>query len=240
MSSKPDTQDTSSFNASRLGRKDHWNSVYDLELTNFNASGDIGEVWFGESAAAKMVTWVCKNIDNPDARIIDIGCGNGHLLLELASEGFTQLTGTDYSEQAVELARSIAQKRPEYADRVTFVVQDFLDSRDVDRVVEGGKFDVVLDKGTYDAICLMPSNESSDGGVDQRAIDVYPQSVVRSLSDDGVFLITSCNWTEDELVARFAQYLQCIGRVKHGSFMFGGSVGQTVATVAFKKKHTTV
>ncbi|KAJ1730605.1 Protein-lysine N-methyltransferase efm4 [Coemansia sp. Benny D160-2] len=222
------------FKASRLGRKDHWNSVYGQEISNFEESGDIGEVWFGEDTAYKMLGWVYDNIEDTDARILDVGCGNGHLLLELASEGYTNLVGSDYSAQAVELAKRIAQTKG-LGSAITYLEQDFLDPQDVARVAGTGGFDLVLDKGTYDAICLKPSDADA-AAVDQRAIDAYPASVVGSLSDSGVFLITSCNWTEEELVARFAHHLESIGSVQHKSFRFGGAVGQTVATVAFRKK----
>ncbi|KAJ2498223.1 Methyltransferase-like protein 10 [Coemansia sp. RSA 1972] len=221
------SKDTPAFEASRLGRKDHWDSVYDRELHNYETTGDIGEIWFGSSAATKMVSFIARTTQ-PTARILDVGCGNGHLLLELASRGYTNLTGTDYSAQAVRLAQEIALS--EHHD-ITYVEQDFLDPEQVARVAKGG-FDVVLDKGTYDAICLMPTE---DGSVDQKAIDVYPESVAQSLTDDGVFLITSCNWTEDELQARFKDHLVLFDRVKHSTFAFGGAVGQTVVTVAFKR-----
>ncbi|KAJ1720289.1 Protein-lysine N-methyltransferase efm4 [Coemansia erecta] len=224
--------ETESFEASKLGSKDHWNNVYDREISNFKETGDIGEVWFGEDTAAKMVTWVCSNIEDASSRILDVGCGNGHLLLELAEEGYTNLVGTDYSAQAVELAKSISESR---SAEITYFEQDFLDPQDVSRVAGEEKFDVVLDKGTYDAICLKPKDADAVS-VDQNAIDMYPVSVVSSLKDNGVFLITSCNWTEEELVSRFGTHLECTGRVKHRSFQFGGAVGQTVATVAFKKR----
>ncbi|KAJ1853906.1 Protein-lysine N-methyltransferase efm4 [Coemansia sp. RSA 1822] len=222
-------KDTPAFEASRLGRKDHWDTVYDRELRNYETTGDIGEIWFGSSAATKMVSWVARTTQ-PTARILDVGCGNGHLLLELASRGYTNLTGTDYSAQAVRLAHEIALSS--FHD-ITYAEQDFLDPEQVARVAGSKGFDVVLDKGTYDAICLMPME---DGSVDQKAIDVYPESVARSLAQDGVFLITSCNWTEDELVARFKDHLVLFDRVKHATFAFGGAVGQTVVTVAFKKR----
>ncbi|KAJ1769818.1 Protein-lysine N-methyltransferase efm4 [Coemansia sp. RSA 1813] len=222
------------FGASRLGRKDHWNSVYDREISNFEESGDIGEVWFGEDTAYKMLGWVYDNIEDTNTRILDVGCGNGHLLLELASEGYTSLVGTDYSAQAVELAKRIAKNKG-LDSVIVYMVQDFLDPQDVARVAGSDKFDLVLDKGTYDAICLKPS-DSDAAAVDRSAANAYPVSVVNSLKDSGVFLITSCNWTEEELTARFADHLECVGRVQHKSFKFGGTVGQTVATVAFKKK----
>ncbi|KAI9475027.1 Protein-lysine N-methyltransferase efm4 [Coemansia sp. RSA 989] len=228
-------KDSATFKASRLGCKEHWDDVYDREINNFNESGDIGEIWFGEDAAMKMVMWVCDNIDSPDARILDVGCGNGHLLLELAEEGYTNLTGTDYSQQAVALAESIAKSRS-VTDKITYLQQDFLNPNEVASLAGSEKFDVVLDKGTYDAICLKPK-DSAESDVDQSAIDIYPASVASSLKDTGVFLITSCNWTEDELISRFQKHLECISRIKHKSFKFGGVVGQTVATVAFKKKN---
>ena len=44
-------------------------------------------------------------------RFIDIGCGNAAVLLELAEKGYTQLTGIDYSEGAIGLARRLAAAR---------------------------------------------------------------------------------------------------------------------------------
>jgi len=40
-------------------------------------------------------------------RILDVGCGNGYTLLSLHEEGFENLHGSDYSQEALSLASAI-------------------------------------------------------------------------------------------------------------------------------------
>ena len=55
-----------------------------------------------------MAEWISENYPK-DTRILEVGCGNGHLLVQLASEyGFVNLMGCDYSEKAITLAKEIA------------------------------------------------------------------------------------------------------------------------------------
>jgi 2-polyprenyl-3-methyl-5-hydroxy-6-metoxy-1,4-benzoquinol methylase len=42
-----------------------------------------------------------------DLSILDVGCGNGTMLVGLAAQGFANLAGQDYSSNAVELARQV-------------------------------------------------------------------------------------------------------------------------------------
>ena len=58
------------------------------------------------------------------------------------------------------------------------------------------QYDVVLDKGTYDAICMNP-----DDAQNQRI--KYRQAVGRLVRNGGLFIITSCNWTQAELLQHF-------------------------------------
>jgi SAM-dependent methyltransferase len=42
-----------------------------------------------------------------DLSILDVGCGNGTMLVGLAAQGFANLAGQDYSDNAIELARQV-------------------------------------------------------------------------------------------------------------------------------------
>ncbi|KAJ3079820.1 hypothetical protein HK102_003489 [Quaeritorhiza haematococci] len=109
-----------------------------------------------------------------------------------------------------------------------------------------GKFDLVLDKGTYDAITLAPALEVArtrvGGGAGGKSVtskaiaDFYAPVVSEMMKSGGLFLITSCNWTEEELVAKFKDYFEFHSRVKYPSFTFGGVTGQKITTIAFRKK----
>eukprot|EP00995_Heteronema_vittatum_P009251 NODE_4549_length_571_cov_209.354406_g3305_i0.p4 GENE.NODE_4549_length_571_cov_209.354406_g3305_i0~~NODE_4549_length_571_cov_209.354406_g3305_i0.p4 ORF type:complete len:65 (-),score=19.43 NODE_4549_length_571_cov_209.354406_g3305_i0:25-219(-) len=55
------------------------------------------------------------------------------------------------------------------------------------------------------------------------------------LKPNGYFVITSCNWTQDELVASFTEdkALQEFRRLPWPVVKFGGKEGARLATVAF-------
>jgi len=64
------------------------------------------------------------------------------------------------------------------------------------------KWDLVLDKGTFDALAL--SNEVVDGNGRLPSI-VYPERIARLVREGGFFLITSCNFTEEEIWRRYTR-----------------------------------
>lgn len=167
---------------------------------------------FGEDSAEQMVEWMEENRPDKNARIIDckfpfnrsslflllswhipetrkVGCGNGHLLQLLHLAGYTNLLGVDYSEASIDLARSISAARGVTAIR--FEVRDiFTSSVSVSVSVSeevGEKYDVVLDKGTYDAISL--SDEMRE---EKLLVQLFPEKVRELIAKDGVLLITSC------------------------------------------------
>jgi hypothetical protein len=99
---------------------------------------------------------------------------------------------------------------------------------------EGG-FDIVLDKGTFDAVSL------SDDAKRARVCEVYPDIARRLVKRGGFLVVTTCNWTEEELVRWFVgegkgrDRLVVWGRVEYPVFRFGGCEGQGVCTVCFQR-----
>ncbi|KAI1340462.1 putative S-adenosylmethionine-dependent methyltransferase of the seven beta-strand family [Xylariaceae sp. FL0016] len=109
-------------------------------------------------------------------------------------------------------------------------------------------WDVVLDKGTFDAVSL--SAEPLDPSTGRRAGEGYRDAVLALTREGGVFLVTSCNWTEDELRRWFAEDegggkgeradedafgFEIVGRVAYRSFSFGGIKGQTISSLCLQK-----
>ncbi|KAF7312420.1 Protein-lysine N-methyltransferase EFM4 [Mycena indigotica] len=213
------------LNPSKLGTKQHWDDVYETELTNFRDNGDEGEIWFGVQAVDKMVKWALDNAP-PSPKTLEVGSGNGTLLFALAEAGYDphSLFGIDYSPGAVQLARAIATES-NYQD-ITFSECDFL-SQDPPQT----EWDLILDKGTFDAIAL--AEKDADGG---SPVAKYPPRVARLLKPGAMFLITSCNFTEDELKTAFqAAGLVYHSRIQHRTITFGGKSGSQCSSVAFSK-----
>ena len=142
-----------------------------------------------------MVNWTLENFPAAsEPQILEIGSGNGTLLFALCNAGYavSHLTGLDYSPDAVKLARLIAQTRN--GEEIAFLVCDFL--RDSPPHVTGrsdtsGLWDLLLDKGTYDAIALGEKDEFGRGP--QAA---YPTQATKLLKEGGYFLIT-CQFNFD-------------------------------------------
>lgn len=51
-----------------------------------------------------------QKLDKQSVSVLDVGTGNGVLLLQLVKLGFKNLTGSDYSAQSIMLANKIVQQ----------------------------------------------------------------------------------------------------------------------------------
>ncbi|CAL8126318.1 unnamed protein product [Orchesella dallaii] len=212
---------------SELGTKNYWDESYKDELKNFKDHGIVGDVWFGEDIMYKVVSYLLDcHLVCEESKIVDLGCGNGVMILELAREGFKNLTGLDYSENAIELSETLLTTNDHDAT-CTFQMANLLEEPDK---LDLGKYDVCLDKGTFDAISLCPDLPQSE------ARSKYFTNVVNLMTDESIFILTSCNWTTPELISMSADYLKVHEIIPTPQFMFGGKCGNVVSIVVFNKK----
>ena len=116
------------------------------------------------------------------------------------------MLGLDYSAPSIDLAKRIGQTRASQSSEdeekgqianlpIDFREFDILDSS----TSIGSQVSVLLDKGTFDAISL--SSEKDSRG--RRISEQYRSRIKPFLEEGGLFLITSCNWTEEELRSWF-------------------------------------
>ena len=123
------------------------------------------------------------------------------------------MLGVDYSKKAVELAQEIARQRG-LGEEVEFACVDVVRGDVTQWAGEG--FDVVLDKGTFDAISL--SDEELEDG--RRLAEGYAEKIAQTVKVGKWFIITSCNWTEGELKTK-------VGGVGGGSYSYWQRVSDT-------------
>jgi EEF1A lysine methyltransferase 2 len=210
---------------SRLGTRDYWEDLYQNELVNYSENPeDPGEIWFGSKTETKLVKFISQNFAKSSS-ILDIGCGNGHLAKRLCELNFSNVTGIDYSESAIDLAKRICPL-------VSFFQLDILgENRDFPY-----KFDIIHDKGTFDAISLIPLSEKNKSCT---LAEKYSKFLEGCMYPHTKFIITSCNWTRDELLKLFGENWapdDLYPPIEHSTLSFGGVSGQTVTSIVFKKK----
>ena len=243
------------MNAFTSSRSDQysWDNAYSRELINHeDDADDEGTVWFSESNAESAISKVLgklaskglldrgardpsteQSTPRSGARFLDLGTGNGHLLHHLQEEDDDdeiwagEMVGVDYSETSVDLARRIAQQKG--ASSISFELWDLLAEAPGDWLKTG--FDVVLDKGTFDAISLMESVEGAG-----HPCEVYRDKVVPLVKYGGFLVVTSCNWTKTELLEWLAcEQLRFYDEATYRTFTFGGQTGQSIVTLVFKR-----
>uniref|UniRef100_A0A8B9MSH6 Methyltransferase domain-containing protein n=1 Tax=Accipiter nisus TaxID=211598 RepID=A0A8B9MSH6_9AVES len=139
-----------------------------------------------------------------------------------AKSGYTNLTGIDYSPSAIQLSEKVREK--ERMSDIKLKVEDFLAPSD-----ELSGFEICIDKGTFDAISLNPDN-----ALGKRK--QYVRSLCSVLKPEGFFLITSCNWTKEELLNEFREGFEILEELPTPKFCFGGRIGNSVTALVFQRK----
>ncbi|KAF7508909.1 hypothetical protein GJ744_008618 [Endocarpon pusillum] len=255
---------------SELGTKQYWDHYYEEEFAAIRDEGaedrDIGRLstWFEDVNAPQRVLNFLISSEFPFApchflagtaneapSILDLGTGNGQTLFQLRLQGGFrgQMTGLDYSKASIQLAQELGKNQQDCQD-IRFEVMDIIsdEPKEQEWWPEDG-FDLVLDKGTFDAISLSEDVvESSTSNLSQthqasvRLHTLYPSRALSMVKPGGFLLVTSCNWTQEELIHWFtggatgsshsASVWKCI---EYPKFKFGGQEGQGACTVCFRK-----
>lgn len=99
-------------------------------------------------------------------------------------------------------------------------------NQDIDKYA--GKFKIVHDKGTYDAVSLNPEDTKT-----KRL--TYIDKAADLLTTGGFLVITSCNWTESELTEHFKYKFHMKKVLPTPQFQFGGKVGNVITSMIFEK-----
>lgn len=229
-----------------LRQEGYWEEHYKEELRNFDEDGDEGEVWFGLRLTRQIVGWLVRHLEVnkiTDCSLLDIGCGNALLLCLIADKAISilrllddknvNLVGVDYSESSISLARKVVQRR-NLSDRIKLRQANILDSTSdaFDR-----KYKYLVDKGTLDAICLLVA-ESEDELLKTKT--KYMETIY-SLSEDGsIFVLASCNHTEEELMFLFdikccnRRSIRLMDKIETPKITFGGKQGSQVTCIVIE------
>ena len=204
--------------------------------------------------------------------VLDLGTGNGSALFSLHLQGgYTgPMIGVDYSRKSIELADRLKHEYATYFSstkneslvrtrtglrNISFCVLDIIEENPRTQAwwpcdSPNPGFDLVLDKGTFDAISLSSATAVNAGtNREQRICELYPSKVLELVRVGGFLLVTSCNWTEAEVISWFtgapaasaadnvtrASGFEIYNTIKYPTFKFGGQKGQGVASVCFRK-----
>ena len=148
-----------------------------------------------KSAAKSYAAWYKKFLPSDrNARILDIGCGMGHFLYFLKSEGYTNFFGIDVSEQQVNFVKENITENVSVADAFHFFVK------------EGGLFQVIV---ANDVIEHLPK---------ERLLE-FLRLVFNSLQVGGIAFIKTLNMSNPfGLRGRYMDVTHAIGFTEHSLF----------------------
>lgn len=130
--------------------------------------------------------------------ILDVGCGNSDLAFRLAQQHAVNVTAIDFSSVAIERAKnrlSLLQKdtdsqqcdsatveHPNFCGELNFLVQDVTNLSDE---LPDNYFDLVIDKGTLDALVAEDSSPLFPSPQVIESLDLALQNIARIMKPSG-------------------------------------------------------
>lgn len=148
-------------------KQDYWNSRYVSE-----ESYD----WFAPYSRFKHL--VCRDIQTSDS-ILMLGCGNSTLSEEMYHDGFRCITNIDFSPVVID-KMAIKHKK---CSEMKWLVMDILDMK-----FPNEAFDVILEKGTIDALMVHEKDPWNVSEETIKKIDKILEQVSNILKPGGKFI----------------------------------------------------
>lgn len=124
-----------------------------------------------------------ENVQSSD-RVLELGCGNSRLSMDMFHDGITQITCSDLSPIAVQQMQKRLEE--ENCTGVTVAVADMLNLPFQDNA-----FDVVIEKGCMDVLFVNSGDPWNPKPETRKSVSSMLESVHRVLSPNGVFISIS-------------------------------------------------
>ena len=131
-------EDTKFYNRKSYADKDFWND-------RFKESDGFFDWYANWSQLKNYIEALIKPEDNP--KILMVGCGNSRLSGEMYNDGYTNITNIDISDVVIEKMKTV------YSESCPLMTWQVADATNMPEF-EDGQFDMVIDKGTFDALIL--------------------------------------------------------------------------------------
>ena len=153
-------KDKSDISFSGTLRKNYWESIYDQKK--------LTEVGWYQPSPALSLEFINKAGLPKEAKIIDIGAGDGLLTDNLIEQGFTNLTVLDISSKAIEKAKL---RLGEKAKMIKWICSDIIDFEPEE------KYDFWHDRACFHFL------------TEKKEIETYRRIVSKALNMNGLFVL---------------------------------------------------
>jgi SAM-dependent methyltransferase len=150
-----------------MTNKTHWNAIYRTKTPE--------ELSWTEDVPRTSLDFIGTFNLPKDARIIDIGGGDSHLVDHLLAQGYKHITVLDISEEALHRAR---QRLGDKAASVQWIISDITDFRPM------SAYDVWHDRATFHFLTTT-SQITCYLSTARRAIHTGGYAVIGTFSDNG-------------------------------------------------------
>ena len=174
----------SSISLDAFGKQSYWESSYEEALISSDEepSSTSSFSWYSswDDLSPFILDLQMKHLvsnDTPNPYTLNIllpGIGNDPILVDMAKEGYQNLSAFDYAPSAISCCQRLLARSLHNLPQIHNIQLDVADARNLKEFYPSNKFDFALDKGTLDSIYLI-------GGADKAKGRGYVQDSIREL-----------------------------------------------------------